>query len=118
MFRYARPLVFAAALSAAPFVVAQAQQNNPAGNLGSNRSMTAAPGTADSQAASGMHTADTKGHSNAYGGASMNKTSPRTPGATGTTVVPGNNSTVASDAKSSYQQKTAGSQTGSGGGGR
>jgi|SRR4051794_18438638 hypothetical protein len=53
-----RALLLSAALMGAPVVAAVAQQNNPTGNYGSNRSATASPGTADDQAASGMHTGD------------------------------------------------------------
>jgi len=54
-----RALLLSAALMATPVVAAVAQQaGNPVGNYGSNRSATASPGTADDQAASGMHTGD------------------------------------------------------------
>ena len=114
-----RSLLFAAALFAVPMAPALAQQStNPPGNLGSNRSTTASPGTADSHAASGINTGDVgsrgTGTSN-YGGAGM---SSATPGSTGQTKVPGNNSTVAGNTTGTNTQQTTGNQTGSGGGAR
>lgn len=115
LIRYAS-MAFAAALIAAP--VAMAQSNNPTGNLGSNRSATASPGTADSTSSTGMHTGDSRGGVSNYGGSStsMGMTS-GTPGSTGHTVVPGNNSTVASDHSATTQQRQTGNQAGSGSGG-
>ena len=110
------PIIVAVAFAAMPVAGVYAQQNNPTGNLGSNRSSTATPGTADSGAASGMHTGDvrssTGGTSNS-GGSSMASQ----PGATGRTVVPGNNSSVSGDTRATTDNKTGGGQ-GSGGGGR
>ena len=110
------PISVAVALAATPVAGAYAQQNNPAGNLGSNRSSTATPGTADNSAASGMRTGDVRpsarGTSNS-GGSSMASQ----PGGTGRTVVPGNNSTVSGDTRASTNDKTGGGQ-GSGGGGK
>lgn len=107
---------FAAALCAAP--VAMAQQNNPAGNLGSNRSTTAAPGTADNHSASGVNTGDVHSGSSTYSGSGMSSgstTSSTTPGATGHTVVPGNNSSVAQDSRGTNHQ-ASGNASGAGGG--
>jgi hypothetical protein len=113
MFLKSSSLLLAAALMAAPMTVAMAQQNNPAGNLGSNRSVTASPGTADSKAASGMNTGDstanTTGTGN-YGSSAMNKTAP---GATGQTVVPGTTSSQANSATGTREQKS-GAMTGDG----
>src|SRR4051794_38867404 len=107
--------LLAAGLIAAPLAGAIAQQNNPTGNLGSNRSATAAPGTADSKAASGLNTGDAGSRSttaNSYGGpASTNNT---TPGATGHTVVPGTTSSQAGSAPSTAQQRTGGASTSGG----
>jgi hypothetical protein len=110
-------LLLASILVAAPLVAAMAQQNNPTGNLGSNRSSTATPGTADSKAASGMNTGDVgstgKGTSN-YGGSAMSTTAP---GATGRTVVPGSTSSQANSASGTAEQKT-GTMNGTAGGGK
>jgi hypothetical protein len=106
MFSRSHTLLLAAALMAAPMATAMAQQNNPTGNMGSNRSVTASPGTADSKAASGMTTGDVgskaTGGSN-YGGSAMNST---TPGATGRTVVPGTTSSQANSARGTAEQKS------------
>jgi hypothetical protein len=109
MFLNSRALLLSAGLMALPLATAMAQQNNPAGNLGSNRSTTATPGTADSKAASGMHTGDVgtardTGASN-YGGSGMSST---TPGATGKTVVPGSTSSQANSANGTRSQQTGG----------
>lgn len=108
-----RSILLAVALMAAPLATAMAQGNNPTANLGSNKSVTAAPGTADSKAASTMHTGDkaargTMGTSTG-GAASMNNT---TPGATGHTVVPGTTSTQAGAAGSTVREKTGQTSTG------
>ncbi len=98
-------LLLAAGLMGAPFATAMAQ-TNPTGNLGSNRSVTASPGTADSRSASKLTTGDSTSRgtmTNTYGGASTSNT---TPGATGRTVVPGTNSSQASAAPSTMQEKT------------
>ena len=113
MFSKSRSLLLAAALMATPLATALAQQNNPAGNMGSNNSVTASSGTADSKAASGMHTGDVGSHAAVngnYGGSAMNGT---TPGATGRTVVPGSNSSPSSVAAATSEQKT-GAQTSGG----
>jgi hypothetical protein len=110
-----RSLLIAAGLMAVPLAAAMAQQNNPAGNLGSNRSVTAAPGTADNKGASNLTTGDANAHgtmTNTHGGANMSNT---TPGATGRTVVPGTTSSQASSAPSTMQEKTGGA-SGNGGG--
>jgi hypothetical protein len=102
-----RSLLLAAGLLAIPLGAAMAQQNNPTGNLGSNRSITASPGTADNSSASTVTTGDAGSSTttNSYGGSSTNNT---VPGATGHTVVPGNNSSQASAAPSTMQEKTGG----------
>jgi hypothetical protein len=104
--------LLAAALLAASLGTAMAQQNNPTGNLGSNQSITASPGTADSKAASGMNTADSGSRNpnpSNYSGSSMSSTAP---GATGKTIVPGSTSSQASASSGTAEQKT-----GSAGGG-
>ena len=106
-----RTLILAAGILAAgsmaiPMVAAVAQQNNPAGNLGSNRSSTAAPGTADSKAASGMTTGDVSSSHTATSGSSGAALNSTTPGATGHTVVPGSNSSQAGSAVGTAEQKT------------
>lgn len=111
-----RSFLLASTLLIAPVATAMAQQNNPTGNMGSNRSVTAAPGTADSKAASGMSTGDVGTHATGtsnYGGSAMNST---TPGATGKTVVPGSTSSQASSAAGTANQRS-GTATGSGEGG-
>jgi hypothetical protein len=112
MFSKSRSLLLASTLLIAPVATAMAQQNNPTGNMGSNRSVTASPGTADNKPASGMNTGDnstrTTGTSN-YGGAAMNST---TPGATGKTVVPGSTSTQADSSRGTANQKSGGSNSG------
>jgi hypothetical protein len=115
MFIKSRSLLLAASLIAAPLAVAVAQQNNPTGNMGSNNSATASPGTADSHAASGMSTGDAGARSTAtspYRGSASNSTMS---GATGQTVVPGSTSSQASSSYGTAQQRT-GSGGGSGGG--
>ena len=106
MLSKSRFLMVAGALMAMPATAALAQQNNPTGNMGSNRSATAAPGTADSKSGSGMHTGDvgsvTSGSSN-YNGTGMNA---RTPGSTGKTVVPGSTSSEATASSGTAEQKT------------
>jgi hypothetical protein len=105
---FSKSILLAATLIAVPMAAAMAQQNNPAGNQGSNRSVTASPGTADSKAASGMSTGDansrTTGTSN-YSGSAMSSTAP---GATGKTVVPGSTSSQANSANGTMEQKTGG----------
>lgn len=114
MFSKSRSLLLAASLVAVPMATALAQQNNPTGNMGSNNSITATPGTtADSASSPGMKTGDSTSHSTAtsnYGGTAMNGTAP---GATGQTVVPGSTSSQASAAAGTDQQRT-GAQTSGG----
>jgi hypothetical protein len=116
MFSTSRSLLVASTLLIAPVGAAMAQQNNPSGNMGSNRSATAAPGTADSKAASGMNTGDINargtGASN-YSGSAMNST---TPGATGKTVVPGSTSSQADSSRGTVNQKSGAGGGESGGG--
>jgi hypothetical protein len=106
MFSKSRSLLLAATLLAAPMATAMAQGNNPTGNMGSNQSVTASPGTADSKAVSGMNTADVGAHSTTgtnYNAAAAN---PSTPGGTGTTVVPGTMSSQAGSTSGTAQQQT------------
>ncbi|MEA2740233.1 MAG: hypothetical protein QOH05_3540 [Acetobacteraceae bacterium] len=110
MFSKSRSLLLAATLMAAPLATAMAQQNNPAGNMGSNNSVTATPGTADSKSMSGMNTGDAGSRGAAmsnYGGSSTNNTAA---GSTGHAVVPGSTSSQADASSGTAQQKT-GSQT-------
>jgi hypothetical protein len=107
---HSRSFILAASLVAMPLVGALAQNTNPAGNYGSNQSITASPGTADSKAASGMNTADSNATPSAI---PPGATSNYTPGATGRTIVPGSNSTVAGATPGSQTEKTG---TDSGGG--
>jgi hypothetical protein len=112
MLNKSRSFLLAAALLAAPVATAMAQQNNPAGNLGSNRSATATPGTADNSAASTMTTGDAGAHgpsANTHGGAATNH---NVPGATGHTVVPGSNSSQASSAPSTARERTGSTTSG------
>ena len=97
-------LLLSAALLAAPLTGAVAQ-TNPAGNYGSNRSVTAAPRTADNQAKSGMSTGDEHARA-AAGNYAGTASDPRTPGGTGRTVVPGSNSSQASAAAGSANTRT------------
>jgi hypothetical protein len=78
-------------------------QSNPTGNLGSNTSVTAAAGTADKKAASGMSTGDVGAKSHHPPTSAANR---RTPGGTGTSVVAGDNSTVRGDRAATIDQKT------------
>ncbi len=72
MFTKSGSLLLAASLMAAPLGAALAQ-SNPTGNLGSNKSTTAAPRTADSKSKSGLNTATpgvyTKGSTGTRSGA-------------------------------------------------
>lgn len=107
-----RTAMLAAAILASP-LTAFAQSNNPTGNLGSNSSVTATAPTANSHAVSGVNTADA--NANAKMPTAMEK-SPVVPGATGRTVVPGSNSTVAGDRAGTVDTKTG--QVGMSGGGK
>jgi hypothetical protein len=113
MFSKSHSLLLAAAMLAAPMATAMAQGTNPTGNMGSNRSVTASPGTADSKAVSGMNTGDVGAQSTA--GTTYNPTAanPYTPGGTGTTVVPGTMSSQAGSTAGTAQQQT-GTTTGGG----
>jgi hypothetical protein len=102
-----RSLILATALLITPLVPAFAQQNNPTGNLGSNRSVTAAPGTADSQAASGVRSGDVTPHGTSNYG--MMTAAP------GHTHVPGTNSSTHSAAKATNAQKTGSEPSGGSG---
>jgi hypothetical protein len=115
MFHKTQSLLLASTLLIAPVATAMAQQNNPTGNLGSNRSATASPGTADSKAGSGMTTGDVGTKSTGTGNYGSSAMSTTAPGATGRTVVPGSTSSQASSSTGTVEQKTGGS-TGSGGG--
>lgn len=112
MLSKSRSILLATALLTAPMTVAMAQQNNPTGNMGSNRSITGTAGTADSKAASGTNTADV-GVNNAptgnYAGMSGTK-----PGSTGKTVVPGTNSSQTSAANATREQQSGASPAGGG----
>ena len=104
MVSQSRAILLAAGLFVAPLVPALAQQNYPAGNLGSNKSITAAPGTADSHAASGMNTGDSHGTvTRPYGTTAMN---PYAPGATGQSVVRGTTSSQAGATSATTTEKT------------
>jgi hypothetical protein len=115
--RVSQTLFFATSMLMAPAIGALAQPANPTGN-GSNSSMTASPGTADSQAASGRHTDDVD-HGSAYsptrpttGG--MAATNPHKSGATGQTVVPGDSSTAADTSGATRNTQTGGAASTSG----
>jgi hypothetical protein len=107
-----RWLLLAATLMTVPMTNAMAQQNNPAGNMGSNRSVTATPGTADSRAGSGMNTADMGSHGTTTSNYAPSMNNP-TPGETGHSVVPGSGSSQAGSAAGTVEQR-AGQQTGGG----
>lgn len=104
-----RFLILAASLVAMPLAGALAQ-SNPTGNLGSNTSSTASPGTADDKAVSGLETGDAKAkHARPVRMArnpSTSKPTDSTPGATGRTIVRGDSSTIQGDAAATAQQKT------------
>lgn len=106
-----RMSLMAIALLATP-MLATAQSNNPTGNMGANRSDTAAGTSADKMqkpvGAVPSGAAAPKSAGMANDGA--------TPGATGTTVVPGSNSTVSGDKTGTTAAKTG--QTNGGGGGK
>jgi hypothetical protein len=106
-----RTTMLAAAMIATPFM-AFAQSNNPTANMGTNKSSTA-PST--SAPAAGMTSADTNATTTSPTGAAM---SPRVPGATGQTVVPGSNSTVAGDRPATANSKTGGGGVSDGGSGK
>lgn len=89
-----RSFLLAAALAAAPLMTAMAQGSNPTGNYTAGQTSPAAPGTAASSTASGLNTATAP-----YAGS-------KTPGSTGRTIVPGNNSSVAGDVHGTAAAKT------------
>jgi hypothetical protein len=107
-----RSLLLAATLMAAPVANAMAQQNNPAGNMGSNGSVTASPSTADSRPASGMNTADMGSHGTTTSNYAPSMNNP-TPGETGHSVVQGSGSSQAGSAAGTVEQR-AGQQAGGG----
>jgi hypothetical protein len=109
-----RMSLMAVALLATP-MLAIAQSNNPTGNMGSNRSDTAAGTNADKMQKPGMGTADVQSGPNASKPAAMAKDG-TAPGATGKTVVPGSNSTVSGDKTGIAVAKTG--QTSASGGGK
>ncbi len=109
MLAKSRSLLLATTLIVAPLATALAQHNNPTGNLGSNGSATATPGTADNSTANTGNGTHGTSMSN-YGGTAMNST---TPGATGHTIVPGSTSSQASSSLGTEQQKK-GAQTAGG----
>lgn len=94
-------------------VLAIAQGNNPTGNMGSNRSETSAGTNVDKTQKPGMGTADVKPGVNAPMPSAAAKDN-MAPGATGTTVVPGSNSTVSGDKTGTSAGKTGQTTTGSG----
>lgn len=97
-----RTAMLSAAILMTP-LAAFAQTDNPMAHAGSNSSVTATSTTAN------PHAAATKVKSPM----AMAK-NPTVPGATGRTVVPGSNSTVAGDRAGTIETKTG--QTGMGGG--
>jgi hypothetical protein len=95
-----RNSILSAAILAAP--LAAFAQSNPTGNLGSNNSATATKPTADARS-SPLHAADANAAKRPPNAAAQN---PHVPGATGQTVVPGTNSTVAGDRAATATSKT------------
>jgi hypothetical protein len=114
MITTSRSIILSAALLVAPVASALAQQNNPTGNYGSNRSATASSTTADTPATPGMRTGDISSASTPGGSYGGPATSSSKTGATGQTVVPGNNSTVAGDTSGTAKTKTGGATDGNG----
>ncbi len=114
MFSTSRSLLLAATFIATPMAFASAQQNNPTGNMGSNRSVTASPGTADSKAASGLNSGDVNAHRTTGGNYAGSATNSTKPGATGRTVVPGTSSSQANSASGTAGQKTGTTTSGGG----
>jgi hypothetical protein len=113
--RATQTLFLAASMLAAHALGALAQPIDSTGNQGTNRSVTASPGTADSQAASGMRTGDVNPGSSPYSSTRPmtrgQAANPHQPGATGQTIVPGDSSSAADTAGA-----TRNTQTGGGGG--
>lgn len=87
-----RHFIFAAALAASPLTGALAQGNSPTAGAADTKSSDPKP-------------------------ANSAATNSKTPGATGSTVVPGSNSTISGDKAATADAKTGGTNTGSGGGG-
>jgi len=83
-------------------------QSNPAGNLGSNNSETAAPNTADSPSST-LHSGDASAVPPTPSPGAQN---PNIPGATGQTVVPGTSSTVSGSTQATENSKTDGATNG------
>ncbi len=96
-------IALAGSLLAAPLALSQTQ--NPAGNMGSNRSMTASPGTQDN-AASGMNSSDV-GKPDAAGGNYSGSGLSSHPG-----VVQGSGSSVASASSATREQQTGSTSAG------
>lgn len=96
-------------------MLAMAQSNNPTGNMGSNRSDTAAGTNVDKMQKPGIGTADVQSGANTPKSTAMAKDS-TVPGATGKTVVPGSSSTVPGDKMGTAAAKTG--QTNTSGGGK
>jgi hypothetical protein len=94
-------------------MLAIAQGNNPTGNMGSNRSDTSAGTNVDKTQTPGMGTADVRPGVNAPKSSAAAKDN-MVPGATGKTVVPGSNSTVAGDQSGTSAVKTGQTNAGSG----
>jgi len=120
--RATQTLFLVASMVAAPAIGALAQTDTT-NNHGVNRSVTASPGTADSQAASGTHTGDVRPGASPYSSTrsvtGSQAANPYKPGATGRTVVPGNNSSVAGVTGATRDTQTGGGAvTGTSGGGR
>lgn len=108
-----RLTLLAATVFALPAAGALAQTNNPGESGGTRGSMIAPqtypPGTASNPALStGKLPAGAAGVPAAH--------NPNVAGATGHTIVPGNNSSVAADRRGTVEQKTG--ETGSSGGGK
>jgi hypothetical protein len=110
MIRPLQATAYVAVLMAAPLMALA--QSNPTGNLGSNNSATATPPTANAPM-SGLQAGDATAVPRPPSGAAQN---PRVPGATGQTVVPGTNSTVAGDRPATGSARTGGAGTSDGSG--
>ncbi len=102
MLRTLQNLILTASLTAVPAAGVLAQ-SNPTGNLGSNKSITAAPGTADDNAISGLNSGDANAKRPHPTQAARDR---KMPGSTGSTVVPGNSSTVSGNQAATVEQKT------------
>ncbi len=93
-----RPILVATALGALTMTGAVAQTTSPAGQMPTPPTdrMPTSDSTSDKRTTTG----------------SSDAANPRTPGATGTTIVPGNNSSVAGDADATRRQQTTPSGSG------